>query len=103
MSTMEEYEQELRQIRKIVEENNEILKGLKKKARYAMIFGALKWFIYIGIAIGLFTVIKPFIEGVLGTYSSLQENMQAVEQIKENGPLNLSNIDLNKISDLLKR
>jgi hypothetical protein len=105
MSTIDEddYDLELRELKRLSKENNEILKFLKKKSQQASFFSALKWIIYICIAIGLFTFVKPFLDNILKTYSVIQENMQSVDEIRNNAVIDINNIDFNKLSEFLKK
>ncbi len=69
---------EFEELKEIVLENNRILRNLESKARLATIFGVIKWFVYIGIVIGLFAFMKPIYEQLLETYSGIKESTEII-------------------------
>jgi hypothetical protein len=102
MSIEEDFEKELKQIKKIVLENNEILIGLRSRARYSTLFSIIRWTIYIGIAIGLFTFLRPVVDNFVDIYRDFVENLKVVSGLKESAS-NISDIDVEKFSNILKK
>jgi len=77
---------EIAEIRGIVEENQKILKSLQNRARFSTVITALKWIFIIGISIGAYTLVQPFLEQMLDTYKSIQESTSALGEIRNSIP-----------------
>lgn len=58
-------------LRAISEENQMMIRNLYQRARMATVFVFIKWFIIIGITIGSFYYIQPFINTLVGVYGGL--------------------------------
>lgn len=68
-----ETSQELRRLRELVEENNKMLKHMQSRARWAIFFSSLKWVVFVGIAIGSYFVVQPYIDQTMKLYGALQQ------------------------------
>lgn len=69
----------LQNIANTVQENNEILHGLRRAQRWATIWRAVYWIIIIGSSIGAYWIIQPYINQILGVYSGAQSNLDSVK------------------------
>lgn len=47
---------------KIAEENNEILKGIRRSNRISLLVKSVYWFVIIGLSIGALYFIQPYID-----------------------------------------
>lgn len=56
---------------KLTQENNKILRGIQSAARWERFFGAIKWIIIIGLTVGAYYYIQPYLETLLKVYSSV--------------------------------
>jgi len=63
---------------RLAEENNKILRGMRRSARYAFIWKVIYWGIILGLAYQSYIWIEPYVTTLLKTYSDLQKNMQSV-------------------------
>ena len=90
---------ELDEIKELVKENNQILKKLQSRARYAFVFSIIKYVVYIAIVIGLAAVMKPFVDQMLGVYASFGEGIDTVNEIKAGVP---SGLNINSIRELFQ-
>jgi len=70
----------------LVQENRKDIKKLRSRIRWQNIVGILKWVIYIGIAIGLYAYLQPFIISIGETFSSLKEGAASIEDLKDKFP-----------------
>jgi hypothetical protein len=52
------------------QENNEILHSMKRSMTWARVMSVVYWLIIIGISIGAFYFIQPYIDQVVKTYGS---------------------------------
>ena len=54
------------------EENNRILKSLQRYMRLGRLMSLLYWVVIIGVSVGSFYYLQPYINQILKTYSSFQ-------------------------------
>lgn len=68
---IEELADRVDELTKITEDNNKMIRSLYQRARISTVFILLKWVIIIGITVGSFYYIQPYIESVMGVYTNL--------------------------------
>jgi hypothetical protein len=56
---------------KLAEENNEILRKIRRINRWTIAFRIAYWVILVGLAVGALYFIQPYIDAVMGTYQDL--------------------------------
>jgi hypothetical protein len=61
----------LERTHKLAEENNEILRSIRRSNRISIAMRLLYWVVIIGISLGAFYLIQPYIEAVTGAYQSI--------------------------------
>lgn len=86
--------EDFEELKKIVLENQKILKNLQKKARLATVFTVFKWAITIAIAIGLFTILQPIMQNIIDAYRVLMENLSSLNEAKNSvsGAIDISEL-----------
>jgi hypothetical protein len=62
---------EIKKLIALTEDNNRMLHRLIRDLRWRRFIMFLKWAVIIGLAVGLFWWLQPFIENIRGTYQSL--------------------------------
>ena len=62
-------------------ENNNILRGMRRSNRWSSVFRFIYWIIIIGISVGAFVYIQPYMNTLLKTYSTLQTDLNSVKTI----------------------
>ena len=67
-----ETSQLLRRLTELTEENNKILLKIQSKARWAMFFSIVKWTLFIGLTIGSYFVVQPYIDQTMQLYKTIQ-------------------------------
>jgi len=67
-------------------ENNKILRGIRKSNRWSLVFSILYWTLIIGVSVGAFYFIQPYINAVTGAYSGLKDNLDTVKSATSNLP-----------------
>jgi hypothetical protein len=70
----------------IAEENNKILRGIRRNARFSSILRAIYWLIILGTAFGAYYFVKPFIDPVIKSYNGMQQNIESVKNMTSNLP-----------------
>lgn len=66
-----EIRSELKRLARLTEENNALLESIQRRARISFMFVALKWLIIVGLAIGAFYYIQPFLEQTAALYQHI--------------------------------
>lgn len=74
----------------LAEENNKILHKLKRANTRSTLFRWFYWIIIIGISIGAFYFIEPYVKVSIDAYKSLQTELSNVKSVT------------NKVSNLIK-
>lgn len=63
---------------KIVEENNTILRGIRRANRLSMLVRIFYWLIIIGVTFGAFYYLQPYIESVFKIVDHAQQSLQSI-------------------------
>ena len=63
------------------EENNQILRSMRRSQRWASIARAVYWIIIIGSAVGVFYLLQPYIEKIQNVYSGAGDVINNFKQI----------------------
>lgn len=93
----EEILNRLKDIENNVQENTRILESMQRRAYIAMIVGALKWFIVLGLTFGVFYYTKPYLEKTLELYQQVNDlTGNITDQKQQAGTL------LNSLQNLLQ-
>ena len=79
-------EREISDIRNLAEENNRILKSLQRKSRITFFFVIIKWAFIVAVLLGIYSFLRPIIDQLIATYSTLTESAAAITEIKANIP-----------------
>ncbi|MDE2038005.1 MAG: hypothetical protein KGI69_02160 [Patescibacteria group bacterium] len=82
---------ELDLVRKMVEENNDILRGLRRSNRITTVMRVLYWVVIVGLSFGAFYLVQPYfalLTGISGTggqggIPSLQQTQAAAQSLKQ--------------------
>ncbi len=87
----------LERTHKLAEENNEILRSIRRTNRFAVIMRVLYWVVIIGVSFGAYYFIQPYLEAMLGAYSQVQGSIQGLQ-----GGNSVTQNSLNSLIDLLQ-
>ena len=79
-------ESKLDKLIKLTKENNEILRGMRSHQRWATFAAILYWLFIIGIALGAFYFVQPYIVVVIESYNSMVESVNKVKEVGESIP-----------------
>lgn len=71
----------LQRVAQTVEENNEILRGIRSSMRWARVWRVVYWTVIIGSAVGAYWFIQPYIDTLLSVYTDAQTNINNVKGI----------------------
>lgn len=59
----------------LAEENNDILRSLRRSMRLSRIMSILYWVVIIGSAIGALYLIQPYLNTLMGVYSGAKDTV----------------------------
>jgi len=71
----------LKRALELSEENNEMLRSMRRSMRIGIIFRTIYWVVVIGIAVGAFYLIQPYVDGVTEMYSGFRENLNQADSL----------------------
>lgn len=71
---------------KLAEENNKILRGIRRNARISSFLRVFYWLIILGSAFGLYYYTKPYIDGIVDSYIGMQQSLEKVTDLKTKLP-----------------
>jgi len=83
----------LERTNRLAEENNAILRGMRRSNRISMIFRAVYWLIIIAIAVGAAYYLQPYVDQMMNLYNKAEETINSV-----GGTVNQARSALNSIS-----
>jgi len=70
----------------IAEENNKMLRGIRRSARFSAFLRFLYWVIILGSAFGFYYYTKPFIKPIMDGYVGMKENIETLKNTTDNLP-----------------
>lgn len=73
----------LAEIREELEAHGQILRRLDRRMRYATYGSILKWLIYVGIALGTFVWLQPYLEALVGLAQKVEGTAGAVSGFRD--------------------
>jgi len=71
---------------KLAEENNKLLRSMRRSARVSSFLRILYWIIILGSAFGVYYYTQPYIEAIIKSYNGMQENIENIKGITNKLP-----------------
>lgn len=68
----------------LAEDNNNILRSLKRSVVWGRIVHGIYWVLIIGSTLGAYYFIQPYIEQIIGVYGGTKSNLENVNSIFQN-------------------
>ena len=65
----------------MVKENNKILRSMRSSMRWSAIFKTLYWVVIIGIAVGGYYFIQPYVQSVVNAYNGISADIKTVANV----------------------
>lgn len=72
-------EKQLQEILELSRENNHLLKGVHRRARWGMFFWILRWAIVVGILFGAYYYVEPYVEKATSTYRKTTDTIKNLQ------------------------
>jgi hypothetical protein len=66
---------------KMAEENNDILRSIRRTNRLSLAFRVLYWVVILGLSLGAYYFIQPYLQSMLGLYDQVQGNVNTVQSL----------------------
>jgi len=63
---------------KLAEENNSILRGIRRSNRWGIAFKIFYWLVILGITFGAFYFLQPYLESSLKLFNQAQESIKTI-------------------------
>jgi hypothetical protein len=76
---MRDMSESLKRIEDMTEENQRMIKRLHFAYRFSALFSIVRWVIIIGVTLGAFYYLQPYLEGVLKLYGSVNSLTGGIE------------------------
>lgn len=67
----------------LAEENNKILRSIRRSMRMASIARAVYWVLIIGVSVGAFYFIQPYIDQLKDVYSGAGDALNNLKQLSQ--------------------
>jgi len=89
-----EEKQILKETAELAKENNKILRGMRRSARFGLLWKIFYWVVIIVLSYGTYVYVQPYITIMQQTYSEMQKNIQSVKDVTSKIPSipNISNL-----------
>ena len=78
----DEIENLVKQTKLIAEENNKILKGIRRSNRVSSFFRFIYWIIIIVATVGLYTYIQPYLDSISKLYGEVQTTNSKITNVQ---------------------
>lgn len=66
------------------EENNKILRSLRRSARISRVISLIYWVFIIGSAVSAYYFIQPYVDEMIKVYGGAKSNLDEVNQLFQN-------------------
>ncbi|PCI29553.1 hypothetical protein COB55_01885 [Candidatus Wolfebacteria bacterium] len=76
----------LERIAKLTEENNRLLRKMRTSQVIGRVMTIVYWLIILGVGVGLYHVIQPYLQSLLDAYSSVQGSLDSVQNAVSSVP-----------------
>ena len=76
---------------KLAEENNKMLRGLRRSNRVSIFFRVIYWVIIIGTAFGAYYAIQPkvqpYLDVIIRSYGGMKETVDSIKKVTDKLPV----------------
>ena len=71
---------------KLAEENNKLLRSMRRSARFASFLRLIYWLVILGSAFSAYYFLQPYIDAVVKSYNGMQQNIESVKGLTSKFP-----------------
>lgn len=76
----------LQETYRLSQENNKMLSTMHRAMMWGRVWRALYWVVIIGLTVGAFYFIEPYLQTLLDTYGALQSNAGDIQNLFDSIP-----------------
>jgi len=76
----------LEDLNELVRENNKLLKKMHRASVWGRIFRLVYWVIIIGVMLGTYYYLQPFVDGLLTAYQTLISGVESIQDVGSSLP-----------------
>lgn len=80
---MADIEKQIKELRVLAEDNHKILKKLHKALVFERVKTIVYWVLIVGIAIGAFVFLQPYVDSALDVIQSVREGVEQGREVHE--------------------
>ncbi len=62
-----------------MEENNKILRGIRRANRIGVVWRILYWLVIIGLSVGAYVYIQPYLDRIMKTYQNIEGTASSMQ------------------------
>ncbi|MEK7185125.1 MAG: hypothetical protein AAB726_00705 [Patescibacteria group bacterium] len=63
----------------LAEENNHLLRSMRRSMRFSQAFRVVYWLVIIGLSVGAYYVIQPYVDQLMGVYGSFSNDYSNIQ------------------------
>ena len=71
---------------KLAEENNKMLRSMRRSARFSSFLRIVYWLLILGSAFGIYYYTQPYVDAVIKSYNGMRENVESVKNVTNKLP-----------------
>lgn len=65
----------------LAEENNDMLRSIRRSMRLGRLMTIIYWLVIIGISVGAYYFVQPYLQQLMGIYGGAQSNIDSVSKV----------------------
>ena len=96
-------ESRIKNIEEIVEENNQMLHKIRRKAIFSFWFGIFKLLIILGVFYYGYKFLEPVLKQFVETYSVFKDTVDTAKEVKTDLNVGIPGLDIGSLLDKLKK
>lgn len=77
---LQDLQKKIKETREIVERNHEMIEDIKRTIFWRRVMRIIYWFVIIGVAIGAFYFLQPYVDRVVDAFNQIKDGLNAVPQ-----------------------
>ena len=75
--------EQVQENRRLIEENNKILKKISRNLAISTWIKIAYWVVILGVAFGSYYLIQPYLDAITGTYNDVRDGVNSAQQFNE--------------------
>lgn len=76
----------MEELLKLTRDSNKILHAMRRHQRWASVGHALYWLLIVGVSVGSYVLIKPYLQTLMETYDKITEASNSIQDMNFSNP-----------------